>query len=159
VTSRARSSLYRIGEAASLTGLTPRAIRYYQEIGLVQPTAHEAGGNRRFDADDIERLRQIRHLRETVGLSLADVQTFLETETLRGNLRQAFLAAASPDERLAVLDEAEPLLRRRVALVEAKLAAVRALLEEERERLDRLNVLRREHSALPTPVPGASPTL
>jgi DNA-binding transcriptional MerR regulator len=158
VAPRSRSSLYRIGEAAAHTALPPRAIRYYQEIGLVQPAAHEAGANRRFDADDVERLRQIRRLRETVGLSLADVQAFLETESLRGALRQAFFAAARPAERVAVLDEAEPVLRRRVALVESKLAAVQALLDEERGLLDRLSALRREHSHTPTPVPGASST-
>src|SRR5438045_4067428 len=72
--------LRRIGDAAEATGLTPRAIRYYEEIGLLKPAAHLTGANRRYDDEDIERLVLIKRLREVVGLSLADIHVFLETE-------------------------------------------------------------------------------
>jgi DNA-binding transcriptional MerR regulator len=131
-------SLRRIGEAAEATGLTPRAIRYYEELGLLKPAAHVSGANRRYDDEDVERLSLIKRLREVVGLGLAEVQTFLETEDQRSNLRHEYFATSDPDRRLELLDRVEPILRRRVQLLENKLASVRALLDEERARLSRV---------------------
>jgi DNA-binding transcriptional MerR regulator len=37
----------RIGEVAELTGLTPRTIRYYEEIGLLSGAADRAQGKHR----------------------------------------------------------------------------------------------------------------
>ena len=138
-------ALVRIGDAAQATGLTPRAIRYYEELGLLRPAAHAAGTNRRYDGADLERLREIKRLRDVAGLGLADVQAFLETEDLRRELRVEYFAAATARERLNVLDRAEPNLQRRVRLLEGKLAAMQALLDAERARLKQLAVLRREN--------------
>ncbi len=144
-------SLVRIGEAAQATGLTPRAIRYYEELGLLRPAAHAAGTNRRYDAADIERLREIKRLREVAGLSLGEVQAFLETEDVRQELRAEYFAAATAQERLDVLDRAQPNLERRVQLLEGKLAAMLALLDAERARLRHLAALRRENQPIRQP--------
>jgi MerR family transcriptional regulator, repressor of the yfmOP operon len=135
--------LRRIGEAAELTGLTQRAIRYYQELGLLKPAAHISGGNRRFDDEDLERLKLIKELREVVGLGLAEVQEFLETETERSELKRQYQATSDPSQRADVLDRIEPVLQRRVELLERKLKRVQDLLEEERSRLQRVQSLRR----------------
>ena len=52
--------LLRIQEVAAETGLTPRSIRYYEEIGLLRPAARSQGDYRLYDASDLERLRFIR---------------------------------------------------------------------------------------------------
>ena len=52
--------LLRINEVAAETGLTTRAIRYYEEIGLLEPAARSDGDYRLYDASDLERLRFIR---------------------------------------------------------------------------------------------------
>src|SRR5918912_1389980 len=126
------SRLRRIGDVAEATGLTPRAIRYYQELGLLEPATHLSGANRRYDDEDLERLRLIKRLREVVGLSLADVQTFLETETERRALSREYHATTDPIRQSELLDRVEPILQRRVELLERKLATVEALLVEER---------------------------
>ena len=143
--------LRRIGEAAEATGLSQRAIRYYQELGLLKPAAHVTGGNRRFDDEDLERLQLIKQLREVVGLSLAEVQSFLETENERRVLRSEYYATTDPARRREVLDQIEPILVRRVELLTSKLASVQALLSEERARLERLEALRRELPSAGTP--------
>jgi MerR family transcriptional regulator, repressor of the yfmOP operon len=140
---RDRSVLRRIGDVAEATGLTQRTIRYYEERGLLKPAAHVSGGNRRYDDEDLERLNLIRRLREVVGLSLADIHTFLETEDERRALKAAYHAATDSSRKLELLDRFEPVLQRRLSLLEAKLATVQALLDEERARLERLNALRR----------------
>src|SRR5437899_114744 len=96
---RTDSRLRRIGDVAELTGLSPRAIRYYQEVGLLKPAAHVSGGNRRYDDEDVERLQLIKRLREVAGLSLAELHTFLETEDERDALRSAYYATEDPSTR------------------------------------------------------------
>ena len=140
---RAHAALRRIGDVAEAAGLTPRAIRYYQEVGLLKPAAHVSGANRRYDDEDLERLRLIKRLREVVGLSLADIHTFLETEDERRALKSQYHATTDPARQVELLDRFEPILRRRVDLLERKLSSVQALLDEERARLERVHALRR----------------
>ena len=141
-TTRHGSALRRIGDVAEATALTPRAIRYYEELGLLKPAAHVSGANRRYDDEDVERLQLIKRLRDVVGLSLADVRTFLETEDERRALSREYHSTDDPARRGEVLDRVVPILRRRVELLETKLSAVLSLLEEERARLHRVAGLR-----------------
>jgi MerR family transcriptional regulator, repressor of the yfmOP operon len=143
--------LRRIGEAAEATGLTPRAIRYYEELELLAPATRVSGANRRYDAEDIERLRLIKRLREVVGLSLAEVRTYLEAETERRAISREYHATTDPTRQRELLDAGEPVLRRRIELLESKLASVEALLDEDRQRLNRVRALREELSSGETP--------
>lgn len=52
-----------IGEVADQTGLSLRTIRYYEEVGLVTPTARSAGGFRLYSETDVARLRLIRRMK------------------------------------------------------------------------------------------------
>ena len=38
--------LWRIGEVAKLTGVTTRTLRYWEELGLLQPASRTEGGER-----------------------------------------------------------------------------------------------------------------
>jgi DNA-binding transcriptional MerR regulator len=134
----------RIGDAAQATGLTQRAIRYYEEFGLLAPAEHRTGANRRYDQADLERLELIRRLREDVGLSLTEIRTFLDIEDLRRVLRSEYDAADDPAVQLAVLDRAEPVVRRRIAMLDRKLALVAELRAEDEARLERIAARRRE---------------
>jgi DNA-binding transcriptional MerR regulator len=134
----------RIGDVAETTGLTQRAIRYYEEVGLLEPAERRTGANRRYDQADLERLELIKRLREDVGLSLAEIRTFLEVEDVRRALKSEYDASDAPAAQLAVLDRAESVVRRRVAMLERKLALVSDLRAEDEARLDRIAALRRE---------------
>lgn len=79
-----------IGEVAERVGLSLRTIRYYEEIGLVNPSGRTEGGFRLYTDADVERLRLIRALKP-VGMSL---------ETLGELLQRADeLASAQEPER------------------------------------------------------------
>ena len=134
--------LRRIGDVAEETGLTTRTIRYYEEVGLLEPAAHVTGANRRYDHEDVERLRLIKRLREVVGLSLAEVKTFLEMESERRALSREYHATSDHSRQLQLLERVEPILARRVELLERKLRTVQELLDEERARLERVYTLR-----------------
>ncbi|MFF2807872.1 MerR family transcriptional regulator [Streptomyces sp. NPDC058000] len=65
----------RIGDAAAASGLTPRALRYYEQRGLL--TARRTpSGHRDYGQHDIERLRAIRELLDA-GLTIGDVRAFV----------------------------------------------------------------------------------
>jgi MerR family transcriptional regulator, thiopeptide resistance regulator len=61
-----------IAEVSRRTGLSSRALRFYEARGLVKPL-RSASGRRYFDAAELERLHQIIVLKAT-GLSLAQMQ-------------------------------------------------------------------------------------
>lgn len=51
----------RIGELAEATGVSPRSLRYYESVGLIQATRHERGW-RDFDPSTVDRVITIQHL-------------------------------------------------------------------------------------------------
>jgi len=53
----------RVGDVAERTGLSVRAIHYYDQIGLVTPSVRTDGGHRIYSDDDIERLCAVALLR------------------------------------------------------------------------------------------------
>ena len=59
-TTTAEPRLLRIQEVAAELGLTTRSIRYYEEVGLLEPAARSEGDYRLYDASDLERLRSIK---------------------------------------------------------------------------------------------------
>jgi DNA-binding transcriptional MerR regulator len=62
----------RIGELAELTGVTPRAIRYYHRIGLLPEPPRTEAGYRSYGLSASSRLAAIRRL-SALGLTLSEV--------------------------------------------------------------------------------------
>jgi MerR family transcriptional regulator, copper efflux regulator len=54
----------KIGDLAERTGTSVPTIRYYEEIGLLPRALRQAGGQRVYSADDVERLTFIRRCRD-----------------------------------------------------------------------------------------------
>lgn len=69
-------AVLKIGELATRSGLTVRALHHYDSIGLLTPSAHTDSGYRLYNRADVARLHQIQALRR-FGMSLADIGTFL----------------------------------------------------------------------------------
>jgi DNA-binding transcriptional MerR regulator len=57
------NGLMQIGEVATRTGLSLRTIRYYEEVGLVEPSARSQGGFRLYTSTDVQRLRLIARMK------------------------------------------------------------------------------------------------
>ena len=77
----------RIGEVAEVTGTTPRTIRYYEEIGLLQSAAGRAQGEHRLYTDeDVDRVKRIVRVRELLGLSLDELTKVVESDDSLGAL-------------------------------------------------------------------------
>ena len=132
------AGLLRIQEVAAETGLTPRAIRYYEELGLLAPAARSDGAYRLYDGEDLDRLRFIRGLRDDAGFSLAEIGQLLEDEQARARNRQHFRATSDPAERRAIVTDALSRIDRQVASIRRKIDRLEAMITEAEERRDHL---------------------
>ena len=124
---------FRIGEVAERLGVTPRTIRYYQELGLLHAGSDRAkGAHRLFTEADVTRLADLIRLRDLLGLSLEELTALAEAEEARAELRGRWAESRDDAARAAILEQAIPHVRRQLELVEARqrtLAEVRADLE------------------------------
>jgi DNA-binding transcriptional MerR regulator len=62
----------RIGELADQAGVTPRTIRYYEDLGLLGPCEREGHGFRYYSDAELTRLKKIDVLKQ-LGLSLEEI--------------------------------------------------------------------------------------
>ena len=65
-----------IAEAAQLSGLPPHHIRRYEATGLIPRAERGASGRRVFRAEEVRRLRLIRHARD-LGIPIRDIKRLL----------------------------------------------------------------------------------
>ncbi len=77
-----------IGEVARKAGMTVRAVRYYEELGLLQPDGHSSGGFRLYSEKNLKRLRVIDFLKG-LGLSLSEVREILLAKKSSGGSIQS----------------------------------------------------------------------
>jgi DNA-binding transcriptional MerR regulator len=126
--------LLRIQEVAEEVGLTPRSIRYYEERGLLKPVARSEGAYRLYDADDIERLRYIKGLRDDAGFSLADIGLLLENETARARIGERFRETTDPAERRELLLDGMARIDRQVEILRGKIGRLETMIEAATER-------------------------
>ena len=67
-----------IGDVAERTGLSLRTIRWYEEVGLVPPSARTSGGFRLYTDADIERLELVKRMKP-LDFTLEEMRDLLTT--------------------------------------------------------------------------------
>jgi len=103
-----------IKAAAELTGLTVKAIRHYEQIGLVQPPLRTDAGYRLYSTENIFRLRQIQYYRE-LKFSLQEIAVLLDAP------RETVLSALTRQRQ--VVDERLEEYHRARSVLQAALSA------------------------------------
>lgn len=88
-----------IGQAAASSGVPPKTIRFYEDVGLVKPAERLANRYRTYDEGNIQTLRFIRRAR-ALGFSLQEIEKLL---ALYRNRRRA----SEDVKRLALAHVAE----------------------------------------------------
>lgn len=68
----------KVGELAKATGVSVRTLHYYDEIGLLQPSAVSHSRHRVYSARELARLQQIKSLRQ-LGFRLDEIRSYLDT--------------------------------------------------------------------------------
>jgi MerR family transcriptional regulator, copper efflux regulator len=115
----------RIGELAEQAGISTKAIRYYEQLGILTEPARTPSGYRDYDQSALGRLAFVR-AGQAVGLTLGELRRIIALRD-RGEV---------PCEHVAGL------LQQRSADVEARIAELRQLrrelqrLAEQAQRLD-----------------------
>lgn len=148
-----------IGEVAERVSLSLRTIRYYDEVGVVTPSARTKGGFRLYTEDDIARLLLVKCMKP-LDFTLDEMRDFLQT--LDEHTRAAGRAGAEASSAPAT-DDGPP---EQLSRIEDRLAMYRSLLSS---RVDALTVQLRAARRLseeldarvgevpPEPEPGAEP--
>jgi DNA-binding transcriptional MerR regulator len=149
--------LLRIQEVSAALGLTSRTLRYYEELGLLKPAARSEGAYRLYDADDLERLRFIKGLRDDAGFSLAEIGQLLEDEAARERNRARFRRTDDPAERKAIIDDALGRVDRQIASLRSKVDGLSQMIAEAQGRRDHLQDHIRELEAGLEPTPHDHP--
>ena len=96
----------RIAEAAKAVGCTQRAIKFYEEKGLLTPVARSENGYRDYSAEDISRLHEIQAYRK-LGIGLADIRRLLSGDAqtlLREILERKRAEADAQQQEIAALE-------------------------------------------------------
>ena len=102
--------LLKIGNFARLANTNLRTLRYYEEIGLLQPASRSEGGFRFYRPSDVNRVRMIQNL-QSLGLQLEQIRRLMSTRDAQSD-RLAFHGKVSGaleaqkqliDDQIAVL--------------------------------------------------------
>jgi len=107
---------YGISEVCERTGLSPRTVRYYEELGLLPGVRRRAGGRRVYGDEEIERLHFIQRLK-ALGLSLAEVGELNAVYAIGGSTR-------------AMLERLDDVLARHLRELDARIAELSGLRDE-----------------------------
>lgn len=112
-------------EIQSKTGLTRKAIEYYEEKGLVSPKKAE-NGYRDYSDKDLEILTEISLFRK-IGMNIAEIESYLfsERNSLSSVLRRKQHQLGIEEKRKAVLelmmkDENQEIINEKIELIEAE---------------------------------------
>ena len=72
----AEEQLLSVAEVGRKTGLTRKALRHYETLGLVEPVARTDAGYRLYDAESLRRIELVNRAK-VLGLSLAEANEFI----------------------------------------------------------------------------------
>ncbi len=119
----------RIGDVARELSITPRTIRYYEELGLLEGAPGRSSGSHRvYTATDVERLREVLRLKNLLGVTVEELRTLLTAEQTRAEVRAEWQREDITDERRReLLAQSAEHLERQLELVRRR-----------RDELDRL---------------------
>ena len=102
--------VYIISVAARILDMHPQTLRKYERLGLIRP-GRTLGMLRLYSAEDIRKLRLIRHLADEMGLNLAGVEFALAAVQNLLTMRQRLEARLGPDASDTVAEELTLLFR------------------------------------------------
>jgi MerR family transcriptional regulator, copper efflux regulator len=118
----------RIGELAERAGISAKAIRYYEQIGIMTPPERSASGYRAFDEAALGRLGFVRAA-QALGLTLGEIRQII----------------AFRDNGQAPCAHVTDLLQRHAADLEARIRELQQLRGELRQPAERAATLDPEH--------------
>ena len=107
-----QQGMHNIGEAAELTGVSAKMIRYYESSGLIPPAGRTFAGYRIYTDNDLHRVRFIKRAR-TLGFSIRQIEELLALwdDRSRASASVKKLALVHAEELSAKIREMEAMQR------------------------------------------------
>ncbi|WCN37044.1 MerR family transcriptional regulator [Aneurinibacillus uraniidurans] len=142
---------YKIEDVARKTGLTKRALRYYEELGLITPSTRSDGGYRMYTDADIDQIIHVKNLRDLLGVSLSEIKEHVDLEQQVATLRTVYFSAKDQqkvEESLCLLTQLETTIHKQQILLQHKIESMKQILETYEEKLTRIHVKKQELEAL-----------
>ncbi|HUA12430.1 MAG TPA: MerR family transcriptional regulator [Solirubrobacteraceae bacterium] len=129
--SQTRQSL-RIGDVARELSITPRTIRYYEELGLLAAEpGRRSGSHRTYAPADVDRLREVLRLKQLLGVSVEELRTLLTAEQTRAEVRAELRREdVTDDRRRELLTQSATHLDRQLELVRRRRDELERLYSE-----------------------------
>ncbi|WP_258110579.1 MerR family transcriptional regulator [Alicyclobacillus sp. SP_1] len=119
-------------------GITPRTLRYYEEVGLISPTSRTSGGHRLYDQNTMDLLKQILRLKDHLGISLQEIQEIMAAEESLKELRRTFHEnGQSPDTQKLAVERYIDVLRNLIGKMNTKIENVVMMRDMYQERMER----------------------
>ncbi len=117
--------IMQIGDFARKAGVSVRAIRYYEELGMLRPESYSSGGFRLYGQDNLKHIHVINSLKE-LGLSLTEIrQIFLAKKASGGDKGTVDFLLGAFQDKMKLVEEKLGTLNR----MKAELARVIAILD------------------------------
>ncbi|MFM9927034.1 MerR family transcriptional regulator [Variovorax sp. H27-G14] len=116
------SSAITVRDAAARLDVTPRTLKYYEELGIVVPVRSE-GGYRLYEQADLDKLARVLRMR-SLGFSLTAITTMLQQPM------EAPAEGGRPRLSNASLKTLRETLTEQLATLDARVAQVRRELKE-----------------------------
>ena len=121
----------RIGELAQKAGVTPRTIRYYENLGLLSPSEREGTGFRYYTETELAKLQKIDCLK-SLGLTLEEITTvidlyFEDSTGLRGKQKVLSILQThlrETDEKIAALTQFRLDLQTSISKIEQSIEGI-----------------------------------
>ena len=147
-----------IGAAASRAGVSQRALRYYEQIGLLVPRGYTPGGMRRYSEEDLARVARIRQLQTLLGLNLDEIAVVLRGEDRMAEIRLAYHDEGTTcDERRELVRESLELQHALRATVEAKRQGIEGFLTDLDARISKTRAFLDQMTGAPLSTPPSRP--
>lgn len=122
MTDQTPASNITVRDAAARLGVTPRTLKYYEELGLVVPMRSE-GGYRLYEQADLDKLARVLRMR-SLGFSLTAITAMLQQPM------EAPAEGGRPRLSNASLKTLRETLTGQLATLDARMAQVRRELKE-----------------------------
>lgn len=138
--------MYRIEEVAKKTSMTKRALRYYEELGLVSPSGRTDSGYRMYTDADVEQILHVKDIRDLLGASLAEIKEMMELSRFYDEQRDYYnlhykdreLEGVELLKRIEMLQTLEETLSTQRTFLQNKMSRMAELLKNYDEKLDRI---------------------
>ena len=120
--------MYKIRELSELAGVSARALRHFEELGLLAPGRDRQNGYRVYTGEDVDRLQQVLFYRE-LGLPLSEIGRLMRSP--------GYEAGAALFDHLAVLKARRARLDTLISTVEKTIVRARGEIDmEDKEKFE-----------------------